>query len=764
LWFYCVFRKLARLKKSEFNRAIHKIGREIMKSKLIRIFVALIIAVSFLPQTPVSAAVTAFIVNPTSVVPTQMVTFTVSVDVNFSNAGDHCFGVILPSNDWAAPDSADWPEPPILQESPWQVYDGTAGSIPSGCSLMSGSVSNRTFYTHFTSDGSRDDENVTFTFTSSAGTAGGTVKFGYKEPGISFKTKTSVSITVTTSDTYYVSSSSSNCSGKSPCFFDTDGTVAWTNALKAFANTSTAKTLWVVGTLYMNGEGNLDEMSNNLNSASLAIKGYDGGPTIAPAEGALTGALINLNQTGDGVGNITVQDLTFNGADGIGGYRPYGLEISTDSGTTTIQNVTTQNSDTNVHLDASSATVDIQSCTITNSQNGHGIFLEATTGPVTIQNNTISNAINGSDLYINNTDGAVEILNNNITQGEVHGIFFWQTSDTNVKFNNILDSGDYGITLVSVSASATVNIEANNITGNNGASDGFGNTAQVNNVSSAHPTAGHNYWGLDATSAVLNGSWGSAGDTDAEFGRRLGAAIAVNTGSPGVQAKEYTDATTKTAYWPVAQAGISFQTNQAINFTVINHEYASAPFGVGQGGDEITQCSRYYDVYYNEDPGGSTTMNIYLKYDRSSSCLTNVEAMFSGAPGVLAGSIPLWWYDPSPNQATDKWDQVSFSGSDYNTNQGFGYNGDGDSCGTYGLCMDKTNNYIRFTVNGTGSWPGNSDLFGTPFVVGNPKSPTAITLTNFTAESNARWLPLSIGAGLLLLVGIVLVLLKRRTA
>ena len=315
--------------------------------------------------------------------------------------------------------------------------------------------------------------------------------------------------------------------------------------------------------------------------------------------------------------------------------------------------------------------------------------------------------------------GSAIIENNAIkNNGSGSGIEVSSAGNPDIKFNHIIDNYSFG---VDVTGTAGPNIEDNNIYGNNDADDGFGNTPQVNsNTTSGTISADHNYWGLDASGSTIGGSNFGAND----WAHRLGGNIMVE--SPGVNA--YESNATSFSY-----KGMVVTNSEEHTITIVDYGTNYAPYGEGQGGDEGSQCSRYYEVYVDVD-NGADTFDVAIDYHGAgiaASCLNNVEN---------AANPPLWYLplDSSGTPGALRWE----IGDDATTN--------------------AAPNTITTVIDDDSDEPSFSRAAGVglPLVIGNADSPTAVSLQTVTADNNST--AVGIGFVVLMLAGATFVMFRRR--
>jgi hypothetical protein len=295
------------------------------------------------------------------------------------------------------------------------------------------------------------------------------------------------------------------------------------------------------------------------------------------------------------------------------------------------------------------------------------------------------------DLISVNSSEDVSLLNNDLVNGKDAVSILNNTGNVSIRFNQITDNSGYGI--LSASNSGIITAVANNI---------FNNRTGVQIECNYAGLADHNFWGsgIFETIAISNCSYTT--------GKRLGAAVLTNSNAPGVTAQEITLSASKTSYY---NNQISVLGTDNAKIVIANHgkgSISNIPF-FGYGTDNITVCSNFWDVFISdENTVPPSSVNLYLKYDQTSSCLSKIEspALCGGADSA---SYPLLWFDPQYS-VTDGWDTTGQSPAGTGAS---GLSGQTTTC-------DLVNNEIVVSIdNGTNQRPNlSSDLAYSPFVVG----------------------------------------------
>lgn len=338
------------------------------------------------------------------------------------------------------------------------------------------------------------------------------------------------------------------------------------------------------------------------------------------------------------------------------------------------------------------------------SGNNIGIWMPG--GTAVIQFNTFSFQKGQAAVVFTGSAVSANIWDNQISNGTTSGTAGVQISGgstVSVKRNHIVNNLGFGVNVVP-SFGGTAVIEDNNINGNNGAASNSGAQEQVNNTSAGTVTVLHNYWGTGASPSV------TIPDLSGDFVRRLGGSLIIaGAGSPGTSVKESSG--TFTYKGMTVNAG-------ANTISVADFGTSVAPYGIGLGGSQNNQCSRYYGVYFDSGSSSFTLSIDYFGPGISPTCLTGVEA---------APSIPLWYLalDAAGNPIGTGWTQETANST-----------------------LDTVNDRVNLTV--TGPTLALASATSLNLVVGNPNSPTAVHLHNFgqaQARPLAAWLLFSLMLG-----------------
>jgi hypothetical protein len=349
---------------------------------------------------------------------------------------------------------------------------------------------------------------------------------------------------------------------------------------------------------------------------------------------------------------------------------------------------------------------------LNNPQTLRGINDAALTYSGTACNNGMLSVTNGAtirDLNIN--DGScsapsrdliavnslvdASLISNDLVNGKDAVSIQDNSGNVSIRFNHIAGNSGYGVLRAPGTGTGTINTVANNIQDNRS-----GYQIECNNKGDAD----HNYWGSSNTpsSSISNCTYSS--------GKQLGAAIVLNSYKPGVAAETVNLTGAKTSY---IDGTISLDGTNGSQLIVANHGNGSAsnvPF-IGNGTEAITACSNFWDVFISDENTVSpSSLNLYLKYDLTTACLSKIES-----PALCGGadiaSYPLLWFDPK-NSITDGWDTTGQSPAGIGAS---GLSGQTTTC-------DMVNNEIVVSIdNGTNQRPNlSSDLSFSPFVIGYP--------------------------------------------
>ncbi len=303
-----------------------------------------------------------------------------------------------------------------------------------------------------------------------------------------------------------------------------------------------------------------------------------------------------------------------------------------------------------------------------------------------------------------NSPTSVLIELNHLSGGDRAVLIRDNNGDITIRYNQIDGNSGQAIYWDSGENTAPLDVVANNITGNGTASEGrqiecgAGKTAPIDNRA-----ANHNYWG--STSAP------SDNDTHCKIsaGKQLGAPILARTNLPGVQAERVTVNDTK-AYAFDNQIG--FQRSggtEDFDVYLINHGYATEtglPF-TRLAGANPNPCSNYWDVFLASQPSSGSTLNLFLKYDKSAACLAAINSAQFCDQTTTASKYPLWWYDPA-NEVTNLWNTT---GQNPNGAHASGATGQTTSC-------HISDNEIQVAIDTSGRPNLSEDLNFTPFMAG----------------------------------------------
>lgn len=237
----------------------------------------------------------------------------------------------------------------------------------------------------------------------------------------------------------------------------------------------------------------------------------------------------------------------------------------------------------------------------------------------------------------------------------------------------------------------------------------------------------HNYWG-GASAPASTSTHCVVG-----AGKQLGAPIALNPAGPGVLAERITVTTNKTYRFNNQIAVRRSAEGGDFDLYLVDHGMAvpdAVPFTNSFAGSP-NPCSDYWDVFLADGAVVSGSLELSLKYNRSSACVAAIES--SQYCGQTASSVkfPLWWYDPA-GQATSGWDTT---GQNPAGSGAGGASGQGTSCN---LALDE----VTVTLDNSGRPALTSDLGYTPFVVGVIVPATFQTLASDQTVT-VRWTTIS---------------------
>jgi hypothetical protein len=151
---------------------------------------------------------------------------------------------------------------------------------------------------------------------------------------------------------------------------------------------------------------------------------------------------------------------------------------------------------------------------------------------------------------------------------------------------------------------------------------------------------------------------------------------------------------------------------------LVNHGFNAAggpPFSYALGGESLMPCSNYWDLFLPDGVQPNGTLELYLKYNRSSACIATINSSQYCDQTSDTTKYPLYWYDPATN-ATTWWDPMGKRPENLSS-------GDGQS-----VSCNTSSNEIHATIDKSNSRRPNlsSDFGYLPVMVGVP------VLKNFT--------------------------------
>ncbi len=329
------------------------------------------------------------------------------------------------------------------------------------------------------------------------------------------------------------------------------------------------------------------------------------------------------------------------------------------------------------------------------------------TAGATIQDLNINDGVCVSpsrDLVLINSPSNVTLRRNDLLNGKDAVSILDNNGNVSVRFNHIAGNSGYGILRTTGSSSGVINAVANNIFNNR-----IGAQAECNNKGEAN----HNFWGpgVNPATAISRCTYSS--------GKRLGAAI-LNDGSPGVGAQTATLTGSKQSYF---SGSISLEGTAGVKLIVANHgngSLSNIPF-LGQGTENITACSNFYDVFVSdENTITPLTLNVFIQYE--SVCESIIETSPNYCGSTNSEDFPLLWYDPQYS-VTNMWDTTGQLPAGPGAT---GMVGQSTTC-------DIASNEIKVAIDRNLTERPNLifDLTYTPFVIGYPNQ--EIVYTTFTA-------------------------------
>jgi len=304
------------------------------------------------------------------------------------------------------------------------------------------------------------------------------------------------------------------------------------------------------------------------------------------------------------------------------------------------------------------------------------------------------------DLISVNTTQDLRIENNTLQNGKRAISIIRNNGAVSVSFNHITSNEEYALYQEPGLGDGTLDIFANNI---------FGNQTGFQVDCSNQGSADHNFWGegISANAAAQN--------CEISEGKRLGAPIATQPGSPGVQALRRR-VSENFNYAFENNVGVKRNSGNDFDLIIVNHGQGSEnniPF-LNSGSTPILACSNIYDIFLARDALASDLV-LSIKYDLNDTCVTTVESSdFCGQDD--SSKYPLWWYDPN-NNLTEGWDRT-------------GQIPEGDNPldieGQLTTCNIAANE-IQVIIDNSGRPGVTQDLYFTPFLVGLPVGISNIT-------------------------------------
>jgi hypothetical protein len=296
----------------------------------------------------------------------------------------------------------------------------------------------------------------------------------------------------------------------------------------------------------------------------------------------------------------------------------------------------------------------------------------------------------------------VSILSNDLSSGEnaivVHSANPYPLI---IRYNEITANSGHSVYFDSSGTSA-LELTANNLQGNS-----FLIQCGLD-ATTANRKANHNYWG-----------GGSPISTDSNCtidpAKRLGGPIVHNAATPGVRAQRVTVGTNR---------GYSFDNQVSYNRSgsggsdfdmyIVDYGYmpsSGTPFTQSAGGESVSPCSNYWDVYLADGAAPTNTLELYFKYfnhnDETPGCVAAINSsLYCDQDTDYSEDYPLFWYDPGIG-ITEWWDTV-----------GEHPGADEDIDGQTVTCHISSKE-IQVSIDGSGR-PSLTDLGYSPFVVGVP--------------------------------------------
>lgn len=285
-----------------------------------------------------------------------------------------------------------------------------------------------------------------------------------------------------------------------------------------------------------------------------------------------------------------------------------------------------------------------------------------------------------------------------------------------VRFNDIRGNQGQGLLRELGNKNGIMVAIANNV---------YGNQAGIQASCNGHGRVDHNFWGfgVQVSDAVSN--------CTSSNGKRLGAPVLSRSGLPGLDSQLVPVTGSKTGAF---NNKISFQITNGPAFSVyvVNHGAGSnenIPF-LNYGTTPITPCSNFWDIFTEKTPDASSSLDVYLKYDLNSACITSVESSTYCASGDST-RYPLWWYDPSDSSATNGWNTT---GQKPNGPGASGASGQTTSCQT-----DSHEIKVSLTYDNDHRPNLFNDLAFMPMVVGVPFSLKSFTAAAYTQLVVVQW-------------------------
>lgn len=267
-----------------------------------------------------------------------------------------------------------------------------------------------------------------------------------------------------------------------------------------------------------------------------------------------------------------------------------------------------------------------------------------------------------------------------------------------IRFSQALNNSGYAVLRVPKVSGGTLLATGSNL---------YGNRAGAQVDCGQAGAADHNFWGFGVTAGSATANC-AAVDT-----KQLGAPVLPRDSAAGVSGEKVTVTTIRQNSfggligYQRAGDGADYELN------IVNHGAGSpenVPF-TGGSSSSLVACSNYYDVFLEKTAAAGGTLNLTLRYDRTSGCTSTIETS-AYCTGSDQTRFPLYWYSPSSSAPTG-----------WNTT---GATGQTTTC-------DTAANEISAVIDASGRPDFATDLNFTPFVVGLPSQPSSVVITKLGA-------------------------------